>query len=295
MKLHHALLALLVTAVWGCNFVVIHAALVGIPPMLLVTLRFVVSLVPVFFLPRPALSWPTLIALALTLFFLQFGFLFTAMTHGMPPGLASLTLQSQAPFTVLLAAVVLHERPTRQQVIGLGIAVCGMAIVALSIIRSTNGDVTLLGLGLIAVAALCWAMGNVLLRRAGKVDMLALISWLSLMTVVPMLILSFVMEGTSEITQAITHMTGHGVAAILYIGVISTTFGYALWGQLFKLYPAPLIAPFSLLIPVFGMLASSLVFGEQFPPLRVAGMAVVLLGLAVMVVPVEWVRRRQNA
>ena len=291
MKLHHALLALLVTAVWGCNFVVIHAALVGIPPLLLVTLRFVVSLLPAFFLPRPALSWPTLIALALTLFFLQFGFLFTAMTHGMPPGLASLTLQSQAPFTVLLATVILHENPTRQQIIGLDIALCGMTIVALSILRSTNGDVTLLGLGLIVVAALCWAMGNVLLRRAGKVDMLALISWLSLITVLPMLALSFGVEGPREIVDALTHLTGYRVAAILYIGAVSTTFGYALWGQLFKLYPAPTIAPFSLLIPVFGMLASALVFGEQFPPLRVAGMAVVLLGLAVMVVPMDWVRR----
>src|SRR3954452_1437945 len=107
-----ALLAALVAVIWGMNFVVIDEGLGGMPPLLFVAIRFVVVLLPaVFLVARPAVPWRTLATVGLFLCVGQFGLLYSALSVGMPPGLASLVLQAQVLLTVLLAAVRLHERP----------------------------------------------------------------------------------------------------------------------------------------------------------------------------------------
>ncbi|MCY0536320.1 O-acetylserine/cysteine exporter, partial [Klebsiella pneumoniae] len=86
-------------------FVVIKVGLDGLPPMLLGGLRFVLVLFPaIFFIKRPQLPWRWLLAYGTTISLGQFAFLFEAMGNGMPPGLASLVLQSQAFFTLFFAA-----------------------------------------------------------------------------------------------------------------------------------------------------------------------------------------------
>lgn len=289
MKLKHALMALLVAAIWGFNFVVIRAGLGGIPPFLLAALRFVIAVIPAFFLPRPNVPWPRMIAIAMTMFVGQFGFLFTAMTHGMPPGLASVTLQSQALFTILIAALVLRERPTARQLAGVVLALGGLGVIA-----STVGhglDVSALGLGLIVCSALSWATGTVLLRQVGKVDMLPMISWLSFIPPLPLLALSLIFEGPERIGHALVTISWLSIGSVVYIGLISTIVGFALWGHLFKLYPAAVVAPFALLIPIFGTVSAALVYGETFSPVRLGGMALVFAGLAIAVVPLTWLIR----
>ncbi len=288
MKPQHIVLAVMVAAVWGFNFVVVRIGLDGIPPLTLAALRFVVSAIPILFLPRPPVAWRRFLILAAFLFVGQFGFLFTAMTHGMPPGLASVLLQSQALFTILIAAVVLKERPTVRQGMGVMIALMGLSTVAATVFAGGVVDVTVTGIALMLAAALSWAVGNVMLRGLGRVDMLALMSWLSVMAFAPLLALSVVVDGASAVTSAILGISGLGLLSVLYIGALSTTFGYGAWGHLLKLYPAASVVPFALLIPVFGTLSSMLVLGESYSPLRLVGMAGVVLGLAVMVLPLPF-------
>jgi O-acetylserine/cysteine efflux transporter len=281
VKPRHVVLALFVAFFWGLNFVFIKLALGSFPPLLLAALRFVIAALPVVILPKPPVRWPVLIAIASTLFIGQFALLFPAMAVGMPPGLASIALQAQAFITIAIAAVALHEHPTRRQIAGPAVAFAGLVVVATTL--GTNGD-THAGFILLLGAAASWATGNVLLRRAGKVDMLALMSWLSLVPPIPLYLLSLLIEGPGATTAAFAGATWLRVGAVLYIAIVSTTLGYAAWGHLLKLYPTATVAPFSLLVPVSGTLSAALILGESFGPARLAGMGLIFIGLGILVI-----------
>lgn len=292
MKPTHILLALLVAAVWGVNFVVIRVGLDAFPPLLLAALRFALACLPALWLPRPAVSWPRLLTLGLAWFVGQFGLLFTGMAVGMPPGLASVTLQSQAFFTVLLSAFALRERPSPRQLTGTAAALAGLALIGST---AGTGGTTTLGVLLTIGAALCWACGNILMRGVGKVDMLPLVAWLSLVPPLPLLALSLALDGPQRVTAALAHFGWSGAGALLYITGLATFFGFGVWGRLLKTYPASTVAPFSLLVPVFGASAAYLVYGEQFGGARLAGMGLIMLGLAVAVWPTGGWRRAGRA
>src|SRR5690554_4221397 len=193
MPLKDWLAALVVITAWGMNFVVIKVGLDEIPPLLLGALRFTLVAFPaVFFIKRPALPWRIIILYGLTISLGQFIFLFTAMYVGMPAGLASLVLQSQAFFTVLIAALLLGEGVRRHNILGMGAAVLGLFLIQLG---AAPGSMTLLGFLLTLLAALCWATGNIVVKHAGKVDMLGLVVWGALIPPLPFLALSWMLEG----------------------------------------------------------------------------------------------------
>jgi O-acetylserine/cysteine efflux transporter len=274
----HILLALGVALCWGFNFVVIAWGLTELPPLLMAALRFMLAALPAIFLPRPKLSWPMMIAIGSTLFIGHYAFLYPAMAIGMPPGLASIALQVQAFFTVAIATDALGERPGPRQIAGSAIAFAGLVLIATTV----GGDVTIPGFALTMAAALSWAAGNVLLRRAGSGDMLATITWLSLVPPLPLLALSLAVEGPAEIGHAVTHVGWVGIGALLYMAFASTTFGFGTWGHLLKHYPAATVAPFSLLVPIFGMSSAALLLHESFGWQRLAGAALILAGLAII-------------
>lgn len=280
MQPRHIALALAVAFFWGLNFVLIKVALTDIPPFFLAALRFAVAAVPVLFLPKPPVGWRMMVAISGTLFLGQFAFLFPAMTVGLPAGLASIGLQIQVFMTIGIAAVVLDETPTKRQIAGGAVALAGLILVGMTV--GSNG-VTVAGFVLLLLSALAWAIGNVLLRRAGQVDMSSMIAWLSLLPPIPFLLLSLIFEGPGRIADAVAGTTWVTVGAVLYIGVVSTTFGYAGWGHLLKLYPAATAAPFSLLVPVSGTLSAALLLGETFGPVRLAGMVLIFVGLGILV------------
>lgn len=291
MKPHHIALALLVAAIWGINFTVIVIGLGSFPPLLLAALRFVVVALPALVLPRPNLPWSRLVAIGATLFLGQFAFLFTGMAVGMPAGLASVTLQAQAFLTILLASVALRERPTPRQIAGTLVALAGLLVIAWTV---GGPDFSALGLGLCLAAALCWAVGNVLLRGAGKLDMLPLVAWISLIPPVPLFMLSLILDGPEAVGQALLALNWSGVWAVLYISVLSTTLGFGIWGWLMKQYPAATVAPFSLLVPIFGAASAAIVLGERFGPARLTGMGLIVAGLVIVAVPLgrTFARRR---
>src|SRR5262249_5402906 len=134
--------------------------------------------------------WPLLVLIGLTLFTGQFLLLFFAFTNGMPPGVASITNQIQAFFTVGLAAIFLRDVPTVRQAVGMAIALAGLILVGSTI----NGELCLLGLALALGAALSWAVGNVLVKRIGDTPMFALVAWLSLVPPIPALAVAAVYD-----------------------------------------------------------------------------------------------------
>lgn len=171
MPFSHLLLALAVVAVWGTNFVVIKGALAEVPPLLLATMRFALSALPwIFFIRRPAVAWRHLVRYGVFIGFM-FGLLFLAMRADVSPGLASLLMQSQVFFTLLLVAWLQHEHVPRAQLGGIALATLGFALIGWQSFAQRQQDVTPLGLGLALAGALCWACGNVVSRSIGRVDM----------------------------------------------------------------------------------------------------------------------------
>jgi O-acetylserine/cysteine efflux transporter len=217
----------------------------------------------------------------------QFGLLYLGMQVGMPPGLASVLMQAQAFFTILLAALFLRERPSLRQIAG--VVVAGAGVVAIgATVAGEGADMTWPGLALVMCASACWALGNVMMRGMGRVEFLPMIVWLSVVAPLPLLALSLLIEGPRAVIGSLLHWDWSGVGNIVFQGAVATIGGYGMWAYLLKLYPASVVAPFSLLVPLFGVASAALVFGEAFGPLRLLGMALILLGLAIVALPARW-------
>jgi len=273
----HALLALAVVAVWGSNFVVIKFALAQLPPLLLGTLRFVFAVLPaLFFLRRPAVPWRHLAAYGLLIGAGQFGLLYVAMRDQITPGLASLVVQTQVFFTIGLVMARHGERVQRFQWLALGLAAGGLLMIA----AHTDASTTPLGLALVLLAAASWAGGNLVLRAAGPVNMLAYVVWASLFSAPPLLLLSLLFEGPHAIAQGLRQADAAAWAAVLWQSAGNTLFGYVAWGWLLARHPAATITPMALLVPVFGIGASALLLDEPLPGWKLGASALVLGGLA---------------
>lgn len=284
----HLLLALAVMAVWGTNFVVIKIALDHLPPLTLATLRFAFAFLPLaLFLKRPAVPWSNMAAYGLLIGACQFGLLFTAMRSDISPGLASLVVQVQVFFTIGLSMRMTGERIAPFQILALILATSGLAVIALH----TDGSATPLGLALVVLAALSWAGGNIVSRAAGPVNMLAYVVWTSVFAVPPLLLMSLITEGWPAIERGLAQANAATWASVAWQSIGNTMFGYAAWGWLLSKHPAATIAPLALLVPVFGMSASALYFGEPLPLWKLAAFALVMSGLAVTIL---WPRLRER-
>src|SRR5262247_440738 len=279
MTAGHVLLALAVAVIWGLAFVATRMALDVVSPPLLTALRFLVAAVPALWLPRPRVSWSALVAVGLTLYAGQFLLQFFGIALGMPPGLAAIVIHTQALFTILFAALLLGERPSGRQWAGTALAFAGLAAIGATV----GHDLTAIGLCLTGLAAMSFGLGNVLLKRLPGTDTLGLVVWLSLVPPLPALALSAVLDGVHAWPAMLGSARWREWLAILYLGLVATVLAYAIWGWLLRRHASATVAPFALLVPFVAAGASSLVFGERFSGLRVAGMALVMLGLAVIV------------
>ena len=274
------LLALLVIVVWGLNFVVIKLGLHGMPPMLLGALRFLLAAFPaILFVRRPQVPLRWLLAYGLTISLGQFACLFYAMHVGMPAGLASLVLQSQAFFTLLLAALLLGERLRASNLFGLLVAAAGLALIGLQ----GGQAMTLAGFALTIGAAAMWALGNIVTRKLGKVNLVGLVVWGSLVPPLPFLALSWWLEGPAAIESALRGFSLDSLLVLAYLAFAATLLGYGLWSRLLSRYPASQVAPFSLLVPVVGISSSALLLGERLGALQLLGAALVMGGLLINV------------
>jgi len=275
------LLGLTVVVLWGLNFLAIRAGLDHFPPFFFAALRFFVIAIPVIlFVPRPQVPLKWLLVYGLGFGVCQFAFLFWAMHVGMPTGLASLVLQSSAPFTVVLGAVLLRERLRPTQVCGLLVAMAGMTLIGWD--RAQHA--ALLPVALTLLAGLSWALGNIGSRKAASDQPMRLMLWMCVIPPLPMLALSIGVEGPSAGWNSLTSsLEGNGplaLAGLAYIVILGTVAGSGLWTALLSRYPAGTVAPFSLLVPIVGIGASWLVLHEEPSVLSLIGGAVVIAGAA---------------
>lgn len=278
MPLSHTLLAIFVALVWGINFLFVGIALESFPPLFLCAVRFLLASVPaLFFIRPPKAPWHKVVVYGLVMFALQFSLLFIGMSAGMPSGMASLLMQVQVFFSLFFAAAFLQERPGPWQIIGAVVAFCGIALVALHL----DAHVTPLGFICILAGAATWGVGNLLGKGLARVNMIALVIWGSAAACVPMFGLSFVLEGPQRISETYALLDWSGIIALLYIVYVSTWAGYGAWNFLLARYPVGLVVPFTLLVPLVGMMSSVLILGEPMYRWKWTAAFLVLGGLGI--------------
>jgi O-acetylserine/cysteine efflux transporter len=277
MPRRHAVLALVVAVCWAVNFVVIDIGLKSFPPLLFAALRFALTAVPaIFFVPRPDVRWRAVVAVGLFIGVGQFGVLFVAMNSGLPAGLASVIAPLQPVFTIPLAAVALGERPSLRQVVGVSLALAGLGTIAVG--RAHGVPLQAVALGVASAAS--WGCGNVVTRAAKPKRPFALLVWSSVVAPLPLLGLSSIFEGTARWQSAVSSVGASGIAALAYVVIVSTFFGYGTWYWLMSRYTASTVAPFTLFVPVVGIFTAWLVRGEHPTWGELLGSLIVLVGLA---------------
>ncbi|NUT33782.1 MAG: EamA family transporter [Hamadaea sp.] len=276
MRPRDILLAVGVAAVWGLNFLSIKLGLDRMPPLLFCALRLLAVALPLLVIRRgPGVPWRWAIASALCLGVVHFSLFFWGIAEGMPAGLTSLVLQSQAIFTVLLAAPLLRERPGARQIGGLALATGGMAVVAAGV----GGERPPFAFALVVASAAFWGMNNVIMRKAAPPDMVRFMMWVGALGGLPLLGISFAAEGFSADLAAVRAIDLTGLGALAYTSVLSTLVGFGLWGVLIRRYGAGTVAPFSMLVPFTGMSSAAIFLGERLALTDVLGGLLVVGGI----------------
>ena len=288
MKRRDLILALLVVIVWGANFTVIKLGLAGLPPMLLVALRYTFAAVPaIFFVKRPDIGWKYIIAYGMAVGVGQFSCLFYAMNIGMPAGTSSVILQSQVFFTLIFAAVLLKEHLRIFHALGVIISAIGLFFISGNIGSGQMSSLPLGALFLTLLAAAFWGISNIIVRFASKqaaaqgktIDMFGLVVWSSLVPPLPLFIFALILDTPETLLNIVLGLSGQSIFAILYLSFLATLFGFGLWSFLLSKYPAGKVAPLSLLVPITGLITARTVLGEQLMPIQWLGCGIIILGL----------------
>lgn len=274
-----------VIVIWGLNFVVMKLGLQTLSPMLLGALRFMAASLPfLLFIKPPAMPPRYVLAYGLAQGVGQFGLLFLGLRLGMTAGMASVVMQTQAFFTLILAVTLLREPVRPAQWLGLTLAFGGLLSIALG-----RGEgvlqMTLTGFVLTLGAALMWAVSNLVARHAAQVAPgyapFPFIVWSSLVAILPFTALALWQEGWDGVTAQLASMDVQAWLAVLYLAWLATLLAYSLWTRLLQRHPAAKVTPYSLLVPVVGLLAAMAVLGEQPTPLQWLGTGIVLCGMLV--------------
>ena len=290
MKRRDLILALLVVIVWGANFTVIKLGLAGLPPMLLVALRYTFAAVPaIFFVKRPDIGWKYIIAYGMAVGVGQFSCLFYAMNIGMPAGTSSVILQSQVFFTLIFAAVLLKEHLRIFHALGVIISAIGLFFISGNIGSGQMSSLPLGALFLTLLAAAFWGISNIIVRFASKqaaaqgktIDMFGLVVWSSLVPPLPLFIFALILDTPETLLNIVLGLSGQSIFAILYLSFLATLFGFGLWSFLLSKYPAGKVAPLSLLVPITGLITARTVLGEQLMPIQWLGCGIIILGLII--------------
>lgn len=278
MPIKHIMLALLVVIIWGLNFLFVKLGLNEISPFLLCAIRFLLASIPaIFFIKPPKVSFNIVASYGLVMFALQFSLVFLGMYLGMTPGMAALLMQVQVFFSILFAAVFIGDIPKKSQILGALVSFSGIALVA----SHLDKDVSLLGYLCMLGAAATWGFGNLITKKTKNINMMAFVVWGSFIASFPMMLLSLLVDGPTKIVATFHHITWQGISSIIYIVYASTWIGYGVWNWLLSRYPVGVIVPFTLLVPIVGIISSVIFMGEPLQHWKIAAGLLVMLGLSV--------------
>ena len=292
MPIPHLLLVLLVVLVWGINFIFVKLALQDMSPLLLCALRFLLASIPaIFFIKPPKVTFKMILGYGFFMFALQFSLVFMGMYVGMTPGMASLIMQVQVFFSMFFAVLLFGEQPQFTQIFGALVSFAGIGIVAFHF----DQHVSLLGFACILGAAASWGIGNLIAKKMHTTDLISVVVWGSFVICLPMFAAALLLEGPQSFVKSYQHITWTGVGSLMYIVYASTWLGYGVWNWLLGRYPVNVVVPFTLLIPLVGIISSVVVFGEPFQLWKLVACLLVISGLCINIFSARFFRLKVSS
>lgn len=279
MPLRDQFYAVLVAVIWGLAFIAVKWGVAEMPPLMLTALRFFFTAIPaVFFIRAPNAKPSIIIAYGLVLGLGQFGFVFTALSMDITIGLTGITVQTQVFFTIILTVIVFRERPRAFQIIGTLIAFAGVFLIG----QAKAGDSDFYPFLLVLAGAFCWGCANIIGKLAGPIDMLSFIVWSSLVSPIPLVLLSWWLEGSAGFA-ALAPPSWTLVLVVAILAYPATLYCFGMWSHLLSRYPAASVAPFALLVPVVSLLAGAVFLSERVSAIELIGATLVMAGLTCVI------------
>lgn len=267
-----------VMAIWGFNLAVAKTGMEVFPPLFLTALRFaVLALLLGPFVKPPRGRWLPVLGIGLVLGYFHFALMFSGLFK-VDAAIAAIAIQLQVPFAVLLAALFLGDKIGWRRGLGTLVAFLGVAVV----VGSPQGASDPLHLGMVIAAAGLWAIANLLIKRLQGVDPAVLNAWVAIVAAPLLLATSFALEEGQW--QAATTADWRGWFAVLYQSLLVFGFGYWTWYKLLARYPVSLTMPFTLLMPIFGVISGILFLGEPLTFNLIVGSVLTLVGIGILVI-----------
>lgn len=271
------LLGILITMIWGFNFSIIKLGLDSLDPFMIAALRFLLVAVPlVFFIKRPNVSMKYIASYGILFGVGLWGIVTLGIELGISAGLSSLLLQSSVFFTMILGIFFLKEKIQSQQFIAILFGFIGIVLV----FNVTDGSLTIIGALLVLLGALSWSFTNIIVKIANIKEMFSFIVWSSLFSPIPLFLLSYLMNGSHVFSDFFINLDFIAIFSILFQVYPTTLFGYWIWNLLLKKYSATYVAPLSLLVPVFGLIGSHLIFNESIGLIKILAGVLIVIGLS---------------
>jgi|TARA_B110000914_G_scaffold3077_1_gene2677 O-acetylserine/cysteine efflux transporter len=281
MKPLDTLSAISVAIIWGMGFVIAKAAMEHFSPILLMALRFTLTALCMiwFFRPDPKLFnklfWIAFVSAAI-----QYSLTFTGVS-GIDASTAALLIQLEVPFAILLAAVVLGDKLTIRQGVGVSLAFCGAILIVGEPKLANNMRYVLMVIG----GGFAWSLGQIMIKMMGVSGGFSLISSVAVFAAPQLFIASYLLED-NQIDQIITASPA-AWAAVVYLGLVMTTLGYAMWYRLLGLYDVNMVMPFLLLLPVASVVGGYLFLDEILTTKIAIGGLLALAGVAIITLRIK--------
>lgn len=273
-------LLLLVTTLWGLSFTVMKIGMVDMPSLVLAALRFFFTAFPaVLFIKKPNASWFTLAAFGICLGVFAFGTLFVGLKLGAGAGLSSIIMQAQVFFTILMSSFLFKEHIQKSQLVGILFCFAGLAVLA----YAQSQPSAFIPFVLVVLASMAWSVANIITKKAGNIDMVGFIVYSSLFSPIPLLCLSFVMDGPEAILQGAASMNFYTVLVVAYLSFMATLLAFSIWSQMLQKYKAAVVTPFALLVPVSGIIGGTVFLREHITAEEITGGALIFTGLFINV------------
>ena len=281
MKPLDTLSAISVAIIWGMGFVIAKAAMEHFSPILLMALRFTLTALCMiwFFRPDPKLFnklfWIAFVSAAI-----QYSLTFTGVS-GIDASTAALLIQLEVPFAILLAAVVLGDKLTIRQGVGVSLAFCGAILIVGEPKLANNMRYVLMVIG----GGFAWSLGQIMIKMMGVSGGFSLISSVAVFAAPQLFIASYLLED-NQIDQIITASPA-AWAAVVYLSLVMTALGYAMWYRLLGLYDVNMVMPFLLLLPVASVVGGYLFLDEILTTKIAIGGLLALAGVAIITLRIK--------
>lgn len=272
------MMAISVAIIWGMGFIIAKAGMSHFSPILLMALRFTLTAFCLIWFFRPPMTlykdlfWISLVSAAI-----QYSLTFNGV-NGIDASTAALLVQLEVPFGLLLAWIILDDKISVKQVIGMAVAFIG----AVLIVGEPKLANDLVYAFMVIGGAFTWAVGQIMIKKLGNIGGFMLITGVAIFAAPQLFIASFLLE-TDQLLQIQTASI-NAWAAVIYLGLIMTALGYALWYRLLGIYTINQVMPFLLLLPVTSVLGGIFFLGESLTVKIATGGGLAIIGVALITI-----------